>query len=276
LICLQPDGDLDPLFLVHAATGMATGYVELSRHLENQRPVYGIQSPALGGRGRPLETVEAMAREYISAIRTVQPTGPYLLGGWSFGGLVGFEMARQLSHQRERVRMLALIDTILPEVMPAVPYEDVPLLVAFAAHYGMTVSLEFLSGVPPAERLSHVNKLAKAAGILAQNASEAELENRYRVFVTNVMAAANYSPQHYTGRMTLIRAAEPLTESLAALARRDPSLGWSRYAAVPPEIHFVAGNHMTVMSQSNVHFLAAVLRADLEKTDRASARFEQA
>src|SRR5262249_30897248 len=116
LVCLHPGRELVPLFLVHAATGTVGSYIDLARHLGGPPPVIAIRSPALGGPSTPPETVAAMAGLYTDAIRTVWPLGPLLLGGWSFGGLVAFEMARILEGQGQEVKLLALIDAVLPEV----------------------------------------------------------------------------------------------------------------------------------------------------------------
>jgi thioesterase domain-containing protein/acyl carrier protein len=111
LLPLQTQGQQAPLFCVHPIGGSAHGYVALARALGPDQPVYGLQ--ALGR--APSATLAEMARDYIDAIRRVQPRGPYRLLGHSFGGLVAFEMARQLEAEGERVAMLALLDTSIPD-----------------------------------------------------------------------------------------------------------------------------------------------------------------
>jgi fatty-acyl-CoA synthase len=114
LIPLQCRGAGSPLFLVHAAGGWAFPYVALARQLGEDRPVHAFQTLALEtGAGASL-TVEGMAREYLAAMRAAQPSGPYLLGGWSLGGLVAFEMATRLEQAGERVARLVLFDTAPP------------------------------------------------------------------------------------------------------------------------------------------------------------------
>jgi thioesterase domain-containing protein len=267
LVVLRAEGALDPLFLVHAATGVATEYVELIGRLGRNRPVHGIQAPALSGRGQPFETVEAMVREYVSAIRTVQPRGPYLLGGWSFGGLAAFEMARELTRMGERVKLLALIDAILPETAPEVAYDDAVLLAAFAAHHRVTVSLEILRGAEPAERLALVRDAGASTDAFGRNAHVGDVATRFRVFAANVKAAASYAPGAYSGRLTLIQAREPLTASVAELTRRDPSRGWSRYSAVPPTIHVVVGDHGGLLARPSVDVVASLVQAALDEPD---------
>ncbi|WP_446361079.1 thioesterase domain-containing protein [Coleofasciculus chthonoplastes] len=85
LIPLQPQGSKPPFFCVHPFAGVVFPYYELTSLLGKNQPVYGLQSFSLAGEGKPLTRIEDMAAHYIKAIRTVQPQGPYILGGWSFG-----------------------------------------------------------------------------------------------------------------------------------------------------------------------------------------------
>ncbi|HEX2524309.1 MAG TPA: amino acid adenylation domain-containing protein, partial [Terriglobia bacterium] len=110
LVAIQPAGSKRPLFLVHPAGGHVFPYVHLARYLGPDQPCYGLQARGLEEGEEPHTRIEDMAADYIKALRTVQPIGPYLLGGWSMGGLVAFEMAQQLHAQGEGVDLLALLD----------------------------------------------------------------------------------------------------------------------------------------------------------------------
>jgi thioesterase domain-containing protein len=112
LILLERGGQRTPFFFVHPVCGTILQYRALARRLGMQRPFYALQSPAL--EGNPLSpeiTIEMLARSYLDAVRTAVPKGPYLLGGWSFGGLVAAEMAQALRHTGEEVALLALLDS---------------------------------------------------------------------------------------------------------------------------------------------------------------------
>lgn len=112
-------GSRTPFFCVHAIGGAVFSYVELAQSLGPEQPFYALQARGLEGRGEPFENLEEMAAEYVRTIRTVQPEGPYRLGGWSFGGAVAFEMARQLRAAGARVDLLALLDSWSPELSGA-------------------------------------------------------------------------------------------------------------------------------------------------------------
>jgi acyl carrier protein len=117
LVALQPDGHKPPFFIVHALGGHILGYHELVRRLGRDQSIYGLQAQGLDGEQAVLTRIKDMANHYINEIRTVLPEGPYLLGGYSLGGIVAFEMARQLEAQGQKIALLALLDTAPPTVL---------------------------------------------------------------------------------------------------------------------------------------------------------------
>jgi thioesterase domain-containing protein/aryl carrier-like protein len=90
--------DDPPIFFVHSGTGSVTDYTGLAAHFADGQRVMGLQSRGLADDDEPLTTVEQMAKAYLEEVRVVQPEGPYLFAGWSMGGYVALEMARQLGH----------------------------------------------------------------------------------------------------------------------------------------------------------------------------------
>ena len=92
LVPIQPHGTRTPFFCVHAVGGNVLSYAELARRLGTDQPFYGLQSQGIDGRLPPLESLPEMAALYVQAVRTVQPHGPYRLGGWSMGGVIAYEM----------------------------------------------------------------------------------------------------------------------------------------------------------------------------------------
>src|SRR5262249_37663095 len=114
LVSIQPRGSLPPFFCAHASGGNVFSYVGLARRLGLDQPFYALQARGLMGTQEPHTRIEEMAADYLHAIRAVQESGPYSLGGWSMGGLIAFEMARQLEQQGEQVAAVALFDTLSP------------------------------------------------------------------------------------------------------------------------------------------------------------------
>jgi len=114
LVPIQPNGSKLPLFCVHAGGGTVLFYRGLSKYLGSDQPVYGLQPKGLDGKQKFQKTIEEMAEHYINEIRTIQPEGPYYLGGYCFGGVVIFEMAQQLISQGFKVALLANFNAVSP------------------------------------------------------------------------------------------------------------------------------------------------------------------
>ena len=104
-----------PLFLVHCLYGRIRFAYNLAGAMESRRTVYAIQPGIINGRVRLQRNLEDMAANYLMDIRLVQPHGPYWLGGYSFGGVVAFEMARQLLQCDEKVAGLLIFDSTAPK-----------------------------------------------------------------------------------------------------------------------------------------------------------------
>src|SRR6185295_1833510 len=119
----------------------------LARHLGREWPVYGLQARGIEGDLTPFDRIEEMAASYIEALRSVQREGPYTLGGWSFGGLVAFEMAQQLKEAGHEVALLALLDMNAPRARPHEPWDDVAILTDMVGAQNTELSLDALRGL---------------------------------------------------------------------------------------------------------------------------------
>jgi acetoacetyl-CoA synthetase len=111
LVLLKPGAQMGPLFIAHGLGGSVMELRQVANAIDTDRAVYGIEARGLDGNAEPFDSIENMARFYVEAIRRVQPNGPYLLAGFSFGGLVALEMAQLLSREYETVQLLALLDS---------------------------------------------------------------------------------------------------------------------------------------------------------------------
>ncbi|MBL1078362.1 amino acid adenylation domain-containing protein [Nocardia sp. 2] len=116
LLPLRASGTAEPLFCVHPFGGIAWSFAGLAAHLDPDRPIYGLQSPGLSADESALpDSIEEWAQRYVKEIRSVQPTGPYHLLGWSLGGVLAHAMAVQLQDEGEQVALLAMMDSHLRE-----------------------------------------------------------------------------------------------------------------------------------------------------------------
>ncbi|KAG8419707.1 putative secondary metabolism biosynthetic enzyme [Metarhizium acridum] len=114
--------DLTPLFLVHAISGVALPFFHLDSLSDDDRPVYGITSPLHCPGSNNLKyptSLKDLAAFYLDGIRDIQPEGPYLLGGWSMGGMIAMFIAQMLEARGEEVYKVIMIDSANPEVFPS-------------------------------------------------------------------------------------------------------------------------------------------------------------
>ncbi len=270
LIPIQPGGALAPFFCVHPAGGDVLCYAPLAHHLGPDQPFYGLQSRGLSGQGEPIETLSGMAALYLEEIRRVQPAGPYRLGGWSLGGVVAFEMARQLRERGEEVALLVLLDSA-PELAAGEPEDDVDLLLDIVAYVAnlwgkeLSLSREELEGLEPGARLDRVLDLLRGADFLPPGAGLDRLSRTLAVYRANLAAVRSYHPQVFGGGgggggAVLFRATE------APDARMDlADLGWGRFLSGPLEIETVPGHHLNLLAEPNVRILAERLRRCLNE-----------
>jgi amino acid adenylation domain-containing protein len=114
LVPLREGGEGRPFFWFHALDGRTLCYADLARRLPG-RPLYGLETEDGSA------SLEDLAASYAEAVAAVQPRGPYLLGGWSFGGIVAWETARRLEERGEEIALLALIDSRPPDPAAAIP-----------------------------------------------------------------------------------------------------------------------------------------------------------
>ncbi|HXS72799.1 MAG TPA: amino acid adenylation domain-containing protein [Rhodanobacteraceae bacterium] len=270
LVPLQPRGTLPPLFCVHAVGGNVLGYKPLAQALGEDRPFYGIQAVGLDGITPMLESLPAMAARYCAEIRSLQPRGPYFLAGRSMGGMIAYEIARQLREQGEPIALLALFDTYGPgnhhfELQRAGSLRRISqrwrgrwqrLRDADLRKFGQWISeYAYWRGLwlSDAVRL----RWARATGHTLPHAL------RYRVLLDcNQRAYYNYVPPPYPGKITLFRAAEHPAEMAASYA-----LGWEN-AAAELEVIQMTGDHDSLIEQPA---LVAAFREVLERTQLAIA-----
>jgi thioesterase domain-containing protein len=216
-----------------------------------------------------LTTIESMAAHYVEELRAVQPEGPYFLGGWSMGGVVAFEMALQLQRLEQEVKLLALVDSMIPhfassetaDTLPdnnSEPLEEATLLLSFAIDLGLSLKLlaltpADLSTIEPAQQLTYVLDQARQAGVVPADLDLSVIQRLYALFKNNHRALWNYVPKPYAGSALLIKATE--RENGVEL---DPALGWNKLVA-DLQISEVPGTHYTIVQEPYVRTLGQQL-----------------
>jgi aspartate racemase len=252
LVKIQPGGSKPPFFGVHAVADNVIPYYNLARYWDREQPVYGLQPQGLDGKQVPHNRFEDMATNYIREIRTIQPQGPYFLGGYSMGGAVALEMAQQLHAQGQKVAMLALFDAHGPEWIKRLPFHA-----RFSRHLDNLLRLE------PKEKLTYVKKkLSQRFYSQPQEHHQAHVQEQSPLLEAHVQATRDYVYQVYSGRAILFRALEQPEDEFRVI---DPQLGWGSLIAGGLEIQEVTGDHFTMFSEPYVRVLAEKLKACLDQ-----------
>ncbi|MCT7951959.1 amino acid adenylation domain-containing protein [Ancylothrix sp. C2] len=263
LVPLQTQGKKPPFFCVHPIFGVVFPYYELAFHLGKNQPFYALQPKGIDGRHPPLTTIEEMAAFYIQAMQTVQPKGPYYIGGWSFGGLVAFEMAQQLQKAGEKIALLALLDTQAP-VSTNKPslWQSCKFLFTTVSRYIWPFFLDYFSLTTLSDNPKNKKSALKFSQILnlisndskQQIFRELALRPIFPVFWANNQATLNYTPEIYPNRITLFKSNQE------SLNNTDSTLGWSHLTTERVDILEIPGNHLTMVRKPHVKILAEQLK----------------
>ncbi len=175
LVPIQPSGTRPPSFFVHGLVGFAHLYKKLAATLGPDYPVYGLQARGVDSQQAPFADIAAMAAHYVECIQTVQPEGPYFLGGYSSGGVIALEMARQLAARGESVGRVFLLDTYAPTAQTTEAMEqsiDYALRSVMTANLFLTgtehpaswITVDELDGIVPDQHVVHLLKRIEARG----------------------------------------------------------------------------------------------------------------
>jgi amino acid adenylation domain-containing protein len=279
LVPIHEQGDKPPLFLVHGLRGNVLTFYGLRHHIPADQPLYGIQADGLGTGRASLVSIPEMAEHYIKEMRTVQPHGPYFLGGFSAGGLVAYEMARQLHEAGERVPFLALFDSY---VEAAGGY----WMKSFYSKRAMRMSLLALKSS------WHLIKTEGLLSVLRKKFQNLGVNIRIMVW----MLLGNISGRQKSGAAAhpqflnpheaftrAIRVYSPLPYAGPAVSFRSTSLdpdtpdfseGWARFITGKLEHQEVYGGHEDIFREPHIARLADQIMDALEAAYQEDREFQ--
>jgi thioesterase domain-containing protein len=223
LVAVQPSGDKSALFFSHTLSGTAGYCRQFLRHLGADHPVYGLHSRSLAGQ-QPDLSIEAMAKHYVSEMRVVQDRGPYSLFGYCSGGMIAFEIARQLAQQGERIALLAMFNTPAPGSSPVGLFEKFSHM-----RLRVEVAARKLQYFGPREKLAFVAHKAKnlRRRFLKNRQSKRPDPERLNVEYINATASKMYQPATvFPGRIIFFSTVES-----SYLYSVPPIDGWRPLAA---------------------------------------------
>ena len=262
-VAIQSHGSRPPFFCVHGGFGGVLFYGQLARCLGAEQPLYGLQAEGLDGGPIEHKSIREMAAYYIEEMRRVQPRGPYLFGGYSFGGFVAFEIAQQLRAAAEPVALIALFDAFDPRkrVLRFSLAERIKWRLKSLDRSSRGEKLQFLLqcasikvGASFAKWQEDARNMLSKAKQLNGGAPSTQLRALDLVQRANRRALSAYKLHPYPGRITLFRSQDP-----GDGYEYPADYGWTQFAKGGIQIHEVPGDHQTIFAQPNVRTLAARL-----------------
>ncbi|MCY7370039.1 MAG: KR domain-containing protein, partial [Polaromonas sp.] len=249
-----------PLFCVHGAGGNVLNFKVISDRLGRDQPFYGLQAQGVDGLLEPLLTIEAMASQYVQAIRTVSASGPYRLAGYSGGGVIAYEMAQQLIGSGAKVEFLGMIDTLSPEASES----KTPFLrkLWIMRKWALPAVLNWFEH-QRAVKTRLAFDAERQARILGGEKLTPELID-FQLFSHFLAAQRQYAVQPYSGTLVMFRADQsnmrmPSSIFLAA----GLSLGWAKHVQCGVRVIDIPGSHFTMMAEPGLSILVEALRAEL-------------
>ena len=236
-----------PLFCIHGADGNVVAFQPLVGQLSQDNPIYGLEARGADGTRAPHDTIEEMASAYIEAMRAVQPDGPFCLLGYSGGGVIGYEIARQLREEGREIAFLAMVDTLAPDHNPT----------------WRQILKTYVSGLSRERVANSIRQRATqwhqgARTVLGMDGAvevDEAIENAERSFRDYVRAQSRYRVQRYDGDVVLFRATKSDLNFLSA----GETLGWRQHVKGKIELHNVETNHFEILHPPAIDDIARTI-----------------
>jgi thioesterase domain-containing protein len=242
VLLLKRGTESPPIFIAHGLGDTVFGLSNLAKHLRCSNAVYGLQARGMDGLADPFDRVEEMAQYHLESIRRLQPQGPYILIGYSLGGLVALEMAQRLAKEGEQIALLVMLDSYVNTRFLPLPLR---LLLLWQRASRKIVS--------PVRRNIPRNEDGRTATILDKDDRSlvSTGEGMQRVRQAQYRALRTYRPSFYDGTVKFVRAAIPTSFA------EDPNPMWTPLVRTF-EVETVPGSHVELL-EIEVDALAAVV-----------------
>jgi amino acid adenylation domain-containing protein len=253
LIILKASGDKLPLFCIHPLGSNVFNYDDLSQKLQIDRPIYGLKASGIDGRQTFFERIEDMASYFIQSIQTIQPHGPYFLLGYSCGGIVAFDIARQLTELGEQVDFLGLLDIRCPTILDV----DPPF------REWLSIQIDRLRSITLKEHIQYfINRIFHQNLMNYRGNMVSKLSN-FDTFTPEFLQVSDcsphlkraYHPQIYAGKANIF-----WSEYQDAYIDEYPDLGWGDFITGGVNIQRIPGNHNTLIEEPHIQVLIEKLR----------------
>lgn len=256
LVPLRTDGDLPPLFVLSGRGGSVTCYAKLLPYLPDDQPVFGLQLPGVAPGTEPIDDAVALATQLKETIIQAAGEGPVRLLGYSFGGLLVFEIARQLEADGKRPQWVGIIDHHAPGSRQklAMP-RRLALRAQLLAEQGWSGRKQWMS-----DRVKRLIGRSTDKPDLVPPGQEALLERLRRVNEASVRAGRSYAYGRYVGSVEVFACRQ--RHDFELFYRQAEDRGWTTFANVR-KVRRIDGRHLEVFEPSNVPSLGDAISAAL-------------
>ena len=259
LVELRKGKSEETIFLVHPTGGSVHWYSDLAKKLDTNKAVYGLQAPNAEAIQEKHTSIGAMASYYVDAILSHQKEGPYIIGGWSFGVIVAFEIAQQLTALGNKIDHLLVLDQGPYMPITYSPKDDTELLLQiFSSH--LELDEAFLRNMPFEDQLKYVLRGAKKARLFPPFLRLKHFKEYVFTNKTQTNAWRKYKHEIYNNNIILLKA----IENEDNLEQPD-DLRWSDVATGRVGVYNVPGDHMTMLQEPHVRQLAKVIEQALHQ-----------
>jgi acetoacetyl-CoA synthetase len=248
-----------PILIAHGLDGRAR-FLKLAQHIRTENSIYGIQAKGIDGLEHPLDRIEDMAAFYLEALNDLQPIGPYILIGYSFGGLVALEMAQRIVADGKEIALLVLIDAYPHPRFLSLRQQL--LLSAKRTRRHISEMTQRSVGNAFSYFVEGLKHRMQVAGVRRRDTLPAETfrlsfaRTTVRVQEQSYVAYRSYRPRFYPGKIKFVKA------GVNSYFPDDPAAVWSKLAE-GFEVSTVPGGHLDIVT-SEFESLAHVLTGYLQ------------
>jgi thioesterase domain-containing protein/acyl carrier protein len=268
LVPLKPKGTKVPLYIVHGAHHNVIIFNDLAQRMDQEQPVFAFQPKGLDGVAEPHESIDEMAAHFISEMEESNPDGPYALAGFSLGGIVAFEMARQLKAKGKEVKTLAMFDSyVFPYYYFKSPLKKKVVSGLYLLGKIFFIFFNMFSSKKNFQRRMELNKLLINGLFLRfklgkEKQHELQHNRSLKLDIAHNQATDRYTITPQEVDIDLFRSTEEIN-----FVHDSKFLGWSK--VTPNEIrrHLIPGNHIDMFAPPNVDYFSSKLQEVLDNNN---------
>lgn len=260
LIPIKPTGNKMPVYIVHGEGLNVLIFYNIATNVDPEQPVYGLQSRGLNGVERVPDSIEAIAALYVAEVVEQNPTGPYAIAGYSFGGYVAIEMANQLQAMGKEVKILAMLDVNYKQPESQMKFTKVLVKKAIRQFYKTAFTLTSLVKHPRITVEYQIFRTKERLGMIKEEDDPENIPDYMQKIVNKLRyAVSKYKMKPFNGAIHLFRS------KVRIYYIDDPKyLGWREFALKGVKVHEVAGDHRDMLLPPNDKAFAKALQKCLD------------